>query len=152
MVSRSVIFINDCVAPPWQIMIFYDNRVQSSFYHTITKFIFLFKSLSATSRKLSAIFHTIAWFFLSRYLQVTWWAIGQWKGRNKHRIIKKKYLNSIEVLVRLIQFCFCLYYCVGVSHQPQSFVSRWTVRRVWSQHKWVDWWSAVQCYETHLLR
>jgi len=76
--------------------------------HSITKFVFIFlKSLSDSSRKRSVIFHSrgcfqFAWalrtrisfaakliktllrlsrpLFVVSFLQVKWWALGQWKG------------------------------------------------------------------------
>ena len=41
----------------WQIKILCDNRGQQLFYHSITQFVFIFKSLSDSSRKRSAIFN-----------------------------------------------------------------------------------------------
>ena len=43
----------------WQITILCDNRGQQLFYHSITQFVFIFKSLSDSSRKRSAIFNVL---------------------------------------------------------------------------------------------
>lgn len=49
-------------------------------------------------------------------------------------------------------FCVCVCFPVGIPNQPKGFITWWTLRRVWSQHEWVDRWRAIQCHETDLFR
>ena len=57
----SVLFKNNWILRHKQIMILCKNRLQELFYYSITKFDFIYKSLSDSSLKRSAIFHTTAW-------------------------------------------------------------------------------------------
>ena len=95
--------VNICSARHWQITIFCDNEFNNCFiirspFCWSTKYV---KSLSACSGNRSIIF-TRAYFqlrmsrilfavkhlFVGSYLQVTWWALGQFKGKKKkHRMI-----------------------------------------------------------------
>lgn len=97
--------LDDWSARLWQITLFCENGVQNLFYHSITKFVSIFKSLSSIYEKRNAILYTRTWlqlrmsrtlfeakhvhtvlrmsrpFFAGSYLKVTWWALDQWKRR-----------------------------------------------------------------------
>ena len=86
--------LDDWSARLWQITLFCENGVQNLFYHSITKFVFIFKSLSSIYEKRNAILYTRTWLqlrmsriFAGNNLQVTWWALGQRKGRGKRQLL-----------------------------------------------------------------
>ena len=106
---------NICSARHWQITIFCDNEFNNCFiirspFFWSTKYV---KSLSACSGNRSAIFTKAEFQFrMSRilfavrhllvgsYLQVTWWALGQLKGKNKKTSNDNSYLTNLQELLR----------------------------------------------------
>ena len=101
--SRSIICLlklktganNNWSARHWQIAIFCDNRVQSLFYHSKTESVFLMNILWKQSnlsfpcksdhKKEKSVVHLRMSrpLFVGSYLQVTSWALSQWK-ENKY--------------------------------------------------------------------